>query len=329
MGGKLEGRSGWRSELRAVAIDGNPLFDRLEPYSRILLAGAGGGFDVFSGLPLYFRLLERGHEVWLANVSFTDLPTNELEPMLEVTADSTGLRYFPEKYLCEWLDANIDHCSSVYAFRRTGVQPLYQAYQALVDELDLEAVVLVDGGTDALMRGDEHSLGTPTEDLTSVAAVNALDLEAKLLVCLGFGVDTFHGVCHHYFLEAVAELSRKGSYLGVFSLLGDHEEAELLNQAANYVFECMPENPSIVLSSILSAAQGRFGDHHSTERTAGSELYINPLMSLYWCFELEGVAARCLYLDDIWDTQSMNQVSQAILRFRGTISPRPWKELPV
>ncbi len=49
------------------------------------------------------------------------------------------------------------------------------------------------------MRGDEPGLGTPEEDIASIAAVHQLALDAKLLVCLGFGVDTFHGVCHAHF----------------------------------------------------------------------------------------------------------------------------------
>jgi len=36
-----------------------PLFKTLEGKKSILLAGAGGGFDVFSGIPLYFALKVR------------------------------------------------------------------------------------------------------------------------------------------------------------------------------------------------------------------------------------------------------------------------------
>src|SRR5690242_8262551 len=50
-----------------------PLFHELEPANSILLAGAGGGFDLFSGLPLYFALRGQGKQVHLANVSFTPL----------------------------------------------------------------------------------------------------------------------------------------------------------------------------------------------------------------------------------------------------------------
>ena len=31
-----------------------PFFQKLSDSRRVLIAGAGGGFDVFSGLPLYF-----------------------------------------------------------------------------------------------------------------------------------------------------------------------------------------------------------------------------------------------------------------------------------
>ena len=43
----------------------------LESAERILVAGAGGGFDVYAGLPIYERLRRLGKQVWLANLSFT------------------------------------------------------------------------------------------------------------------------------------------------------------------------------------------------------------------------------------------------------------------
>src|SRR5256885_10969848 len=72
-----------------------PFFTRLKRARRILIAGAGGGFDVFSGLPLYFNLKSAGKQVFLANLSFSNLPPNsagrELTPYLvELTADSQG-----------------------------------------------------------------------------------------------------------------------------------------------------------------------------------------------------------------------------------------------
>ena len=69
-----------------------PFFAELEEARTVLLAGAGGGFDVFSGLPLYFGLRAAGKQVHLANLSFSHLEHatgRQLAPAaLEVTADS-------------------------------------------------------------------------------------------------------------------------------------------------------------------------------------------------------------------------------------------------
>lgn len=54
-----------------MKLDSVPLFDRLAGCERVLLAGAGGGFDVFCGLPLYFALRRRGVAVELGDVHRT------------------------------------------------------------------------------------------------------------------------------------------------------------------------------------------------------------------------------------------------------------------
>jgi Protein of unknown function (DUF1152) len=63
---------------------------------------------------------------------------------------------------------------TVYAFEKVGVRPLRDAYGHLVRELGVGAVLLLDGGTDILLRGDEAGLGTPEEDILSLAAVARL-----------------------------------------------------------------------------------------------------------------------------------------------------------
>jgi hypothetical protein len=47
-----------------------PIFDRLAACQNILIAGMGGGFDIFCGLPICFALQERGQRVHLANLTF-------------------------------------------------------------------------------------------------------------------------------------------------------------------------------------------------------------------------------------------------------------------
>mgnify|MGYP000314547965 CR=1 FL=1 len=312
-----------------MQLSGLPLFERLGDSQRILIAGAGGGFDVFAGLPLYFALKAAGREVFLANLSFSDLRgADELVPGLyRVDALSDGGSYFPEKYLSSWFDTR-GETVPVYGFDKTGVVPYRAAYEHLVERLDLDALVLVDGGTDSLMRGDEAGLGTPVEDMATVAATRGLELPTKLLVCLGFGVDTFHGVCHAQFLEAVAAIGRAGGYLGAFSVLPEMPESALYLEALEYVHRLMPQM-SIVNSSVASAIEHEFGDHHRTERTRGSVLWINPLMALYFAFELGPVADRVLYLDQLMETQTMFEIAARIEAFRHTVEIKPREPIPV
>ncbi len=310
-----------------------PLFDELQPARTVLLAGAGGGYDIFCGLPLFHALRAQGKTVHLANLSFSNLSSaNEkwhAPHYLEVTPETIGdERYFPELHLVRWLRGQGIE-TSIHCFPNEGVAPLRANYHALCDRLQPDALVLVDGGTDSLMRGDETGLGTPIEDCASLYAAQELDIPTKLLVCVGFGVDAFHGVCHAQFLEAVAELSRRGAFLGTSSMLPDMPEVEFYRAASRHVFRKMERSPSIVNASILDAIQGHFGDYHSTARTSGSRLFINPLMAMLWTFRAEDVARRLLYPPTIRETQTWDETAQVIQAFRATIARKPFEALPM
>ena len=305
---------------------------RLDASKRVLIAGAGGGFDVFAGLPLFFALRAAGKQVDLANLSFTYLGGTDAErlgrDLWRVDHTTQGeAQYFPEKYLSEWLHQH-SLPSEIYCFDKVGVRPLTEAYQSLVGTLGADTIVLVDGGTDILMRGDEAGLGTPAEDMTSLAAVRSLEVPTKLITCLGFGIDAFHGVCHAHFLENVAALDQVGGYLGTHSLHLSMPEARLFREAVEHAHRRMPERQSIVNGSIVSALEGHFGDHHRTDRTRGSELFINPLMAMYWHFDLRAVAERSLYLDLLRTTDTIFEVQLRIEAFRESVKCRPRRVIP-
>lgn len=312
-----------------------PFFQRLEHSQRILLAGAGGGFDVFSGLPLYFALRKAGKDVHLANLSFSALSATkaeQLSPVLfKVDADTMHSNdYFPEAFLSSWFQESEKLGVPLYCFEQSGVQPLAAAYQLLVERLKLDTIVLIDGGTDSLMRGDEVSLGTPQEDIASIAAVSQIQVPQKLLACLGVGVDAFHGVCHSHFFEAVSEMIKQDGYLGALSLTKEMPEVSKYRDASRSVFQRMSSQPSIVNTSILDAIDGNFGNHHSTDKTVGGELWINPMMPLYWFFNLSQVAKRILYLDWVKGTETFQELGIAIENFRKQCRPmRPWKDIPI
>lgn len=309
-----------------------PLLKRLEPCRRPLLVGAGGGFDVFSGVPLFEHLLARGKQPLLASLSFSELKNAEgrrFGDVLEVLPSAGGNDwYFPEKYLSEWY-ASRGLDVPIYCFKSGGAQAVRSIYEDLIRKLEADALVLVDGGTDSLMRGDEPGLGSPAEDMASIAAASLIDLPVKLLVNLGFGVDVHHGVCHAHVLEAVADLTAQGGFLGAFSLLPGMPEFRAFCESVDFVCKRMPGRESIVATSIAAAGEGRFGDYHPTPRTEGTCLFINPLMSMYWAFELDAVARRCLYLDYMLDTYSRWDVHRALHNYLYTVKPREWQNIPL
>ena len=100
-----------------------PLFAALRHSERILVAGAGGGFDVYAGLPLAFALRGLGKTVHLANLSFSalDLIDDWYEPNLAAIRPETSGHdgYFPERTLARWLQARGME-ATVWAFPRTG-----------------------------------------------------------------------------------------------------------------------------------------------------------------------------------------------------------------
>lgn len=307
------------------------LFELLLPARRVLVAGCGGGYDVLSGLPLFFALRREGKEVLLANLSFTDLDSLMgeqaafCEACFRVTHDlppGQGAHhsvYFPELYLSRWLMETFREDVPVFAFKREiGVTQLHRAYERICTERGVDAVVLVDGGTDSLMLGQEESMGTPVEDQTSIAAVSLLQaVPCKLLVAFGFGVDAFHGVSHGLFLENVASLERSGGYLGCFSVSRHSVEGRLYMEGYQAVAAKM--QPSIVCASITDAMQGHFGDHHSTSRTAHSKLFINPLMPLYWIFDVGKLAEQIPYLGKLLCCSSAREVMKTISQHRSAV----------
>ena len=300
-----------------------PLFTRLRDARRILIAGAGGGFDIYAGLPLALALRAAGKEVHLANLSFADL--YGLDPDVWAAPDVAAIRpgtaargdYFPERTLARRLELQ-GLPDTVYAFNRAGVQPLRAAYRALIEQLGgVDAIVLVDGGTDILMAGDEHGLGTPEEDMASLAAVDGLtEIEHRLVVCLGFGVDAHHGVNHSLVLENLAALERDGAYLGCFSIPHDSREGALYLDAVAHAHAATPTHPSIVNGSIAAAVRGDFGDVQFTSRTKHSELFVNPLMALYFSVDAVGLAERNLYLHRLENTHLTRQIGSIIEEFR-------------
>jgi hypothetical protein len=129
-------------------------------------------------------------------------------------------------------------------------------------------------------------------------------------------------------LENLAALERDGAYLGAFSIPSASAEAKAYLDAVAHAHAATPLRPSIVNGQIAAAIRGEFGDYRFTDRTAGSELFVNPLMGLYFTVELAGLARSVGYLGRLVDTDHMAQVSLIIEQHRGQVDPRRWRAIP-
>jgi hypothetical protein len=305
-----------------------PFFDQINDSQNIFLVGAGGGFDIYSGIPIFLNLIKQGKNVVLGNLSFTDLEDTTSERVMDccykITPQSTTTswrHYFPEQFLCEWLEKQ--HTPAIlYAFEKPGVQPLLAAYNHIIATHNIDTVILIDGGTDSLMFGDEEGLGTPVEDITSMSAAQQCNAAQKYLVSVGFGIDHFHGVSHYRFLENVATIMRDGGYLGLFQMTKDMPEAQGFSDLVAYANTRMADYQSIVANSVASALDGHYGNFHRTDRTEKSVLYINPLMTIFWCFELAAVVNRVTYYDLIKNSTKMSALQSTLAQYRRVLPKR-------
>jgi hypothetical protein len=311
-----------------------PVLEQLTRAKSVLIAGMGGGFDVFCGLPIYFELERLGCDVHLANLSFSDVTTFSdgeglTDTLVGVTADSEEIfDYFPEYYLSQWFYNERNDDITIWCFEKTGARPLIKNYVTLVKHLGIDAILLIDGGVDSLMHGDEPEPGTILEDSLSLMAVSELNnVPTRLMACVGLGIEPEVGYAHLF--ENIAALTKSGAFLGSCSLLKDMDAYKQFENAVLYTFDQQPDYASVICSSLISAVRGEYGNHHLTKRTHGSQLRISPLMPIYWFFDAQKVAERNRLLEHLRLTWTIDEAWTAMQKARAGMVMRPTPEHPL
>lgn len=301
-----------------------PILEHLADCQKILIAGAGGGFDVFIGLPLFYTLREMGKTVYLANYSFCDITISTLlskDPIVLrenflIGVKNVGERDFPffaEGYLGEWFNQVRGEDVTIWMFAKTGAIELEKNYRTLIDHLGgIDALILTDGGVDSLMRGDEDRPGTLLEDTITLAAVEFLDIPVKILVCSGFGTEVEEGLCHHHALENIAGLAKAGAFWGSCALTPQMEAFQFYESACRYVWEKPNHHKSHISTRIIPAVHGEFGNFHMYPQPSQPQILVSPLMSLYWFFDAKTVIERSLIVDAL---RPANSVSEAFVTY--------------
>lgn len=311
-----------------------PLLNQLSNCKNLLIAGMGGGYDVFCGLPIYFELKKHGVNAHLANFSFSDIESVDSGNRLSKTLVGITRKqervfpYFPELHLVHWFKEKRNEDITIWCFHKTGAAPLTENYRILAEHLSLDGILLVDGGVDSLVRGDEAELGTAIEDLTTLYAVNQLsDIHSRWLACVGFGAE--QNLTHAHILENIASLTKAGGFLGSCSLTPQMEVYQDYEEAVVHVQSNEFQDPSVINSSIVSAVRGQYGDYHLTEKTKRGHLWISPLMSLYWFFDFDCVIKENMLLPEIEGTLLFRDALYKVIARAERLSRRAESKIPL
>jgi hypothetical protein len=312
----------------------------------VLLCGCGGGFDFVHALTLYPELRRLGKTVVLGSYSFGDPRKIDDAPLVfeqqgaivkRVCAASRPDPYYgPEVHVCSFLDSrypsSAPHSAYAYYARAFTVPTLRRFYEQLVREHAVDAIILVDGGSDSLMAGDEEGLGDPIEDAVSVAATAALSgPRLKVLISVGLGADRYNHVSDAATLRAVAELTRAGGFLGTIGLEPDGPGLSFYRDCLEHIYQRQGFR-SVLAGSIVSAAEGWFGSELVPpllrQRVRPGQSFLWPLMAMLWAFDVEVVARRSLIAAWIGECPSVLACHDALAIARAGLRLRPVENLP-
>lgn len=212
--------------------------------------------------------------------------------------------YFPEYKLVKYLYNTYQLNIPMYCFVDSGIKQLIHAYDQIQELEGIDTVILMDGGTDSLMTGIEiDSLGTPYEDISSIIAAYHSNVSNKYLYCLGYNIDSYHGVTDENFLKNTSNLIKDNGFVGSYTINKNNQSTQ---KYIDTFMHCDPEC-SIVNSLIVSALEGHFGNYHPDwiqHRLKDSQTNVHPLMCLYWIYKLDNVYMNLKYdVDKLKDTE--------------------------
>lgn len=316
-----------------------PVVMTLQKSKNILIMGMGGGFDVFSGIPIYLTLEKMGIKSHLANfthASWSEIPNHtQIIPMSPGCMGVTGniiqaSENMPEAYLSSWFKDIESKEVVVWTFKRDqSVKEYSNSLNVLVKHLDIDTILLVDGGVDSIMQGDEEGSGTMMEDTLTLAAVKNANVKNKLLACVGFGTEIEEKLSHYLALENMANITKQGGFYGSCSLVGFMDCFKKYKEICEHVWNQPGHRKSHVQTRIIPAAEGEFGDFHMFPMEKKADVFISPLMSVYWFFNAEAAIFNNKIIPVIEEQETFFEAVQIAVPMIKNHIGRPRKIIPL
>lgn len=295
-----------------------PIYSAVENHDNILVIGVGGGFDIYCGLPIVKFLMANGHNVTLANYSFTNFDnvmngTDSvfITPSLVKNGPTTnGLTYDPEGYLVEGSQKLYHQDLVVYSLKREGAVPVLESLKWIMEEHDIQCIISVDGGIDSIFHGDEEGCGTILEDSITMSALSLIPVP-KYHCCIGMTTEIEERVCNFSAMELISEYIRKNGFLGASFLGKDMEEFKYMKALCEYCWAKPGHKKSHISSRIIPSVEGGFT----------VDLSNNFLMSLYLFFDFDSVMSTNVLVKELEVTRTFFD-GVAVVRRRKIEVPR-------
>jgi hypothetical protein len=263
----------------------------------VLFVGAGGGFDIFGAIPLISSF---------ENCFFANYGKHKDSIVREATEED-----YPEYGM-----------PGCYVLGRNGVQAVRAGIDYIIGKHpEIDTVMVIDGGVDALMHGDEKDAGTILEDFIVLAAANWAKVPHKYLTCVGFSCESEENLNHYRVLENISQLCKGGHFLGSCSLTKSKEFQKYKEQC-----QAVWQNKRVshIQGKIIAAVEGQFGDVEIEGMDAqlvdgqSNGNFLNPLMGMYWFFELSGVIEKNQLVGALDDTTTF---TDAMMVLRQNLRP--------
>ena len=298
----------------------------LDESKKILLCGCGGGYDIYSGMPIFCNYREK---TVLGNITFaaphlvrkiTETPHDGYVKIDYKTCKDHLVDEYPGNYVPEyWLSKHVGQ--PVYIISPSGVQTLVKIFAKIIEDEGIDTIVLIDGGIDSMMFGDEEDIGTYSEDMATIVAVSTLPV-TKVLVTNAWGVEGL--VSHERYLENVATMIRQNGFLGAQFLEKDSPEGQFYIQTLE---ACFPENSTINSSIHASITGQEWTVPHKFLKKRYSDYEVNttfhlqdwvgcPLGGVYWFFDLDKVVENIVYKDMLLTTVTLYDVDHGVHLYR-------------